>query len=635
MKIVQALLDFVEKKLRLNIFLVDVAELINFGALKLKTMLKNNKISALAVGLFFFSQISFSQNEPGLPIWSTPEELMQIEHGQIDFGFSGDRNSTDPPPGSEVRTPGQWEELQAVMLSWTSYPSILRQLVGHIQNECEVWIVTEDSTSVKNNITSNGGSLNNVKFVHAPFNSIWVRDYGPNSVYLGGVDSLAFINWRYNRNRPNDNNVPIATGAAKDIPVYSMTANPNDLVNCGGNFMADGLGTGFASKLVLEENQGTGFSQSFKTESQIDNLMNTYMGLSRYVKMETLPYDGIHHIDMHIKLLNEETLLVGEFPDDISDGPQLEMNLQYVVDNFNSPFDTPYKVIRIPMVPSTTGAYPGAPYGNGHYRTYANNVIVNKTVIVPVYREEYDTIGLNILQKAMPGYNVVGIDCDDSGANLISQGGALHCITKDVHTADPLWIAHKSLQDTEDDVNPYIVNAMIRHKSGIANATMFYKTSLAGAYSSVPMAFNAAGGANNWTAQIPAQPVGTTVYYYIHAESNTGKTQVRPMPAPEGYFHFKVFGSASLESISQLEFTKIFPNPSAGLTCIATNFEKPFQGRMYLTNQLGQEVASIHRGEFIGGDRKYFVDVENLPSGMYMVVLESSVGTVSKKLAVK
>lgn len=36
------------------------------------------------------------------------------------------------------------------------------------------------------------------------------------------------------------------------------------------------------------------------------------MGIERYIKMQTLPYDGIHHIDMHMKLLDEETLLVGQ-----------------------------------------------------------------------------------------------------------------------------------------------------------------------------------------------------------------------------------------------------------------------------------------------------------------------------------
>ena len=35
--------------------------------------------------------------------------------------------------------------------------------------------------------------------------------------------------------------------------------------------------------------------------------------------MPTLPYDGIHHIDMHMKLLDEETLLVSEYPDGVAD----------------------------------------------------------------------------------------------------------------------------------------------------------------------------------------------------------------------------------------------------------------------------------------------------------------------------
>jgi agmatine deiminase len=432
--------------------------------------------------------------------------------------------------------------------------------------------------------------------------------------------------------------VPIAVGEQMEIPVFSMTAAPNDLVNCGGNFMADGLGTGFASRLVVVENQGTGFSLSYKSEEDIDNLMNMYMGLHRYIKMTQLPYDGINHIDMHMKLLNEETLLVGEFPEGISDGPQLELNLQYVLDNFNSPFGTPYKVIRIPMVPSPNGLnWPGIPFGDAFYRTYANGVFVNKTFIVPTYREEYDTIGLRILREAMPGYNVVGIDVDNSGTgnNLISAGGALHCITKDVASADPLWIAHQNHPNTTDFSNPHLIHASIRHKSGISNATLYYKTDLAGSYTSVPMTYNASLGEHNWSAQIPAQAVGTTIYYYIHAEAESGKTQVRPMPAPDGYFQFKIIGHANIESIEQLNFTKIFPNPSSGLTCIATDFQRPFHGKMYLVNALGQEVATIFEGEFIGGDRKYFVDVENYPAGLYMIVLETEIGIVSKKLAVR
>jgi hypothetical protein len=79
----------------------------------------------------------------------------------------------------------------------------------------------------------------------------------------------------------------------------------------------------------LQENPG-------KTEAEIDTIMKKYLGINRYIKMETLPYDVIHHIDMHMKLLNEETLLVGEYPPGVADGPQIEANLQYILNNFQT-----------------------------------------------------------------------------------------------------------------------------------------------------------------------------------------------------------------------------------------------------------------------------------------------------------
>src|SRR6187551_1786450 len=47
---------------------------------------------------------------------------------------------------------------------------------------------------------------------------------------------------------------------------------------------------------------------------------------------------------------------------------------------------------------------------------------------------------------------------------------------------------------------------------------------------------------NSWTSLIPAYPSGTEVQYYISADANDGKHQVRPIVAPEGYFKFEVLG---------------------------------------------------------------------------------------------
>ncbi|MBK8425108.1 MAG: agmatine deiminase family protein [Lewinellaceae bacterium] len=126
----------------------------------------------------------------------------------------------------------------------------------------------------------------------------------------------------------------------------------------------------------------------------------------------------------------------------------------------------------------------------GDYRNYANAVFVNKTIIVPVYAEQYDTTGLRIWRDAMPGYNVVGVNCDA----MIYLGGAVHCITKEVGVTDPLVISHRRLDEVVG-INPpaYEVQATIRHKSGIAAASVFYKTDLAAPYQELAMSFAKCG----------------------------------------------------------------------------------------------------------------------------------------------
>ena len=318
----------------------------------------------LAVLVAGFS--SFAQD---LPHFLTPaeREILKSYLPPTPFSIS--------PPSANVRTMAEWEELQGLLITWTSYTSILRQIVDYAQDECPVYIVCSDSNSVKTYLTSGGVPLTNLKFIIASFNSIWCRDYGPWTVYKDKSDSLYIIDWIYNRPRPLDDVIPSAFASFINRPIYQTTTSPYNLTHTGGNFMADGNGTGFSSKLILTDNAG-------KTEAEIDTIMNKFMGINRYVLMTTLPYDAIHHIDMHMKLLDEETILVGQYPAGVADGPQIESNVQYILANYQSCYGRPYKIVRIPMPPDASGKYPD---NNGDYRTYTNSVFVNKTVIVPIY----------------------------------------------------------------------------------------------------------------------------------------------------------------------------------------------------------------------------------------------------------
>ncbi|MBK8498920.1 MAG: agmatine deiminase family protein [Flavobacteriales bacterium] len=588
-----------------------------------------NRISASILALLATAPL-FAQQQ-GLPHVLAPYEVPLIP-AYRDSRASLDRG-IETPPTFVPRTMAEWEEVQTLVITWTTYPSILKQIVLAAVQECEVMIVTDDQSGVTSYLqnTANGGALtdfSNITFLNAGFNSVWTRDFGPECIYENEVDSLYLLDWIYNRPRPLDDAMSDPIGNAKGIAVYSTTQAPYDLVHTGGNFMADGFGTAFSSELVLDENGPNGqYNQTVKTEQQVRDLMEQWMGIQqgRYILMNTLPYDGIHHIDMHMKLLDEETLLIGEFPTGQSDGPQLEQNIQAIVANYNSVFGTPYRIIRVPMPSSTGGAYPPT----ASYRTYANNLFLNKTVIVPTYREQYDTTGLRILREALPGYRIVPIDCDNNGANIISASGAIHCITKAIGVNDPLLIRHQRLPDTYETINPYMVDAYIRHRSGIESAEVYWTTDTTAGFNSVPMV---PGANNTWSAGIPAQAANSIVYYYIHATANSGKEQVRPIVAPDGWWKFRVLDlNAGLNGVNGPVIADVFPNPTSSILMITVADAGSERVRITLRDALGREAMRIQDGP-MHSDQRAFADLSYLAEGAYMLVVESAKGRSTIKV---
>ncbi len=532
------------------------------------------------------------------------------------------------PPTAPARSMAEWEELQAIAITWTGFPSILSQIVAEAIEECHVVIICSNQAVVMNQLGGAGiTDFSNITFLEDEYDSIWIRDYGPNTVYLNEVETLAFVDWIYNRPRPDDDIVPEVIADALGIPIYCTTNAPTDLVHTGGNFMADGLGTGFSSELILEENDATNqWGTSNHSEEDIDLIMDDYMGISIYPKMTVLPYDLIHHIDMHMKLLDETTLLVGEYPTGIADGPQIEANIQFVLDNYVTPYGTPYNVIRIPMPPEN-GQFPNS---NGDYRTYTNAVFVNKTILVPTYEEQYDIEALAIWEEAMPGYEIVGIDCND----IIPLSGAIHCITKEIGVDEPLLITHNRLMDQDDTVAEYPVEASIKHKDGISYAIMYYKTDLTAAYNAASMTDM---GNDNWSANIPGQPAGTTIYYYFQAEANDGKQQARPIVAPDGHFSFEVTGSVAVDDLTlgNIQLQPVFPNPASAITCIPVNSPGTIEASVTLKDVFGRTVGTLFQGGLPKGDSKYFFDASQLPAGTYFVELQTDLGSISQTVVVK
>ena len=551
---------------------------------------------------------------------------------------------TTPPP-EEVRTMAEWEEIQALTITWsTGYniqeESILSQIVANAVQECQVIIICQEESEVQSYLLNQGISTDNVNFIKTDFNNIWIRDYGQNTVYKNEVGEPILVDWIYNRNRPYDDLVPEKVAEYFNMNMHNTTQAPWDLMATGGNFMSDGMGTAFSSQLIVEENSGGYAWEGFNgnvyypnhTLEEINNTLEEFMGIDNYIIMDNLPYDGIHHIDMHMKLLDEETLLIAEYPEGVADGPQIEANIQYILENYNSSFGTPFKIIRIPSPPSPSGNYPD---NNGYYRTYTNSVFVNKTVLVPFYRTEYDTIAQRIYEDALPGYNIIGIDVDNQGQNLISYSGAIHCITHSVGVNEPLLIQHKELEDSYP-IEQYNVSASIQHQSGIASANLFWTTNLEESYQSLSMT-NTDG--NNWSALIQENlSAPNTIYYYIEATANSGKTLSRPLTAPEGYFKFNILEqnntSLNQNSLNGIEIN-IYPNPASNNICIPVNSLESCEGQIILTDIYGKVITTVYDGNLKSGLNQFFINVKKYEPGVYFLVLNSDLSQIRKTLIIQ
>ena len=125
--------------------------------------------------------------------------------------------------------------------------------------------------------------------------------------------------------------------------------------------MSDGFGLAFESELIIDENNGdTNWWTAFPNHTvvEIENILEEFMGIQTLVTI-TLPFDGIHHIDMHMKLLDESTYLSLNIRMDY----QMALKSMQILITFYQILvlnGVHLLMVNIPSPPSTSGAFPGS-----------------------------------------------------------------------------------------------------------------------------------------------------------------------------------------------------------------------------------------------------------------------------------
>jgi agmatine/peptidylarginine deiminase len=548
---------------------------------------------------------------------------------------------------SNQRHPAEWEELQAVVMEFLpmhSHPDVpWDEAVDPYVKTAQACIgeginfIVFDPPSEGSNpevdidtVLSNRGIISpliEIIEVDGGVNFPWTRDNGMFCIYENEIGNIYMYDF------PNDSTSDLVADLLgyphQELPM----TYPSALYYDGGNFLTDGHGTfNIASKWVSEE----------VPYGLVNNSIPEfpYYGIS-----QTLNVGGSEaHIDYFLKLVNEETAIVSYIPqsnyDDEVDPPDqrfhqdsIDVAVNMLNQKLHSAFGRDFTFIPVQNAPSSN-SIPLNTTVMTAYASYTNALILNKTVLVPQYvSEPYDQIALDAYQQAMPGYNVVGVNCRQYQQGA---GGGVHCITHEIYAENPIYIKHKWLPDTLNQTTDYTIDAYINSNGGISSAKVYWRDGITGSFTPIDLT-NISG--NQFTANIPGQPYGTTLCYYIKVENNNGKTISKPMVAPNGYFKCLIDDGVSAADESNINNVAItykmhqnYPNPFNPITTIKYSIPKEDQVGLEILNVLGEKVELLVNETKPAGLYEATWDASNMSSGIYFYRLQAGDFIETKKM---
>jgi len=345
------------------------------------------------------------------------------------------QNSTTPTPKQLGFTfPAEWHPHKA---TWLTFPhndaswqgdrlSKMRPqylaFIKAISHGEKVGIIANDE-ALKSFITEElqrtGVDLAQIEFVVKPTNDAWCRDHGPAFLINEASKEKMIVDWGHNawggKYPPfdDDNRTPQAIAEYLKLSV----ASPGIIME-GGSVEFNGAGTILTSKsCLLNPNRNPHLNQS-----QIEQYLFDYYGAEQVLWVE----DGIvgddtdGHIDDTTRFVNEDTV-VACVEHDINDENYqvLQTNLK-MLKSIRLLNGKPLNIIELPMPKAVI---------IDNFRTpgsYANFLICNAGVIVPVFNNPNDAIALDILGQAFPSRKIIPLKATE----IIWGQGSFHCLSQ-------------------------------------------------------------------------------------------------------------------------------------------------------------------------------------------------------------
>ena len=262
-------------------------------------------------------------------------------------------------------------------------------------------------------------------------NDSWVRDFGPIFVVspseaIGGrlgAHDFRFNGWgdKYEQ-RELDDAVPRQIADRLGVALWR-----HDLVLEGGSIEVNGRGTVMTTEqCLLNPNRNPSL-----TRSQLEAKLHETLGTTHCIWLPggIVGDDTDGHIDDIARFVSPDTVVAVAPPSSHADHAMLSRNLD-ALQQARDQDDRPLTVIKLPAPEPIYYDFPADRFGPGGRApvpaSYANFLISNGAVIVPVFGQASDDEAVRILEDAMPGYTVEPVRAE----HLVVGLGAFHCLSQ-------------------------------------------------------------------------------------------------------------------------------------------------------------------------------------------------------------
>jgi agmatine/peptidylarginine deiminase len=330
------------------------------------------------------------------------------------------------------RLPAEWEPQAGVMLTWphggTDWAAELDRVepvfatigreIARRETLLTVCQSPEHAAHVRARLLGAGAPEERLRFAQAPADDTWARDHGPITVLDPSGPRLldfGFNGWggKFTATRDNAITALLANGGHFGT---TPTENPQ-LVLEGGALETDGRGALLATvHSVVTDTRNPGRDRAAMAAALAEHL-----GIERFLWLEHGALSGDDtdgHIDTLARFCDPHTIVYATTVPDDPDYPGL-VAMAAELAALRQADGTPYRLLPLP---------PPGLHRDGDRRlpaTYANFLVINDAVLLPVYGVPNDGAAAAVLERCFPGRTVVPIDC----RAVIRQNGSLHCLT--------------------------------------------------------------------------------------------------------------------------------------------------------------------------------------------------------------